>query len=250
MGREDRVCVSAYDLKKKEYIRLLKEGTTHIHEYYSDDEIQTNRLIPFNRMECVYKKPHSIDPPHVEDRIVKQIRYSKTCDEQSRKRGLLFISKTTIQDIFGFLPDQAGNHRLYSVEKPPAYSLGTLRVNTPPRLFCVLDTYKQDRVVFRLTFEDQNAFELKWIKIVDLRMIHYLKWRYNSQQESYEQIQKEMNQLFRQADCIFIRLGLTRVFPTYPTAEQSRGFWLQVTGIYPFPDYLGVFDFWTYSPKN
>ncbi|GEM_PF-6753432 len=249
MENVNHICASAYDLDRHEYIRLLKKEEDKLPQHFTPDEIRKFQAIPFNRMECIYSKPSSLEPPHIEDRIVHFLQYEKTCDEASRKRGLQFISHSTLQEIFGAVPDGNQDHRLFLADTPPLRSLGTLALSALPKLHCVMSKYHDEKRVYKLTLKDGDAFESKWVPIVDLRFLNYVEWKQGEKRETTDTIIHEFHDRFQKADFIFIRLGLTRIFPTYPRSDYpARGFWLQATGIYPFPDYLDTFDFWSYSP--
>lgn len=89
---------------------------------------------------------------------------------------------------------------------------------------------------YRLSFRDNTGLLYDDVPISDLafRELSYAEVKKHGR--SPAAVSQRIMGLLKSADCLYLRLGLARPWRNPNTSEV--GCWMQVTGIYTFPDYL------------
>jgi len=172
------------------------------------------------------------EPPHREDHHwldFEQTSWLRTLDSEHWKDVLRRISYPRIRDIFD------GNLRENKFHPPSAgsRSLGTNQAKSIENF-----TYKLNRWgkwQYRLSFTDAAGELFEDIPITDLALRCYADNLQETQDLSSEQISEKLTLLFSGSQA-WLRLGLTRPFDKNEKGEAWC--YLQVNGIYTFPDYL------------
>lgn len=166
--------------------------------------------------------------PHVEDHrwdIDTGIKYLRFANEDNWKSVLTRTTASSVTDIFetGFdhnkniLPDRAKR------------SLGTLKPKSISRLeYQVLEQHNHKQA-FYMSFVDASDTHYDHIPVTDLALRRLIVSEIRSG-ESTKEVCYKLLQQWNEAD-VWLRLGLGRPW-------EGRC-WLQVNGVYTFPDYLG-----------
>ncbi len=177
--------------------------------------------------------PAEILPPHIEDHEFDPdaIEYKDRFEGDHWETLLQKTCRESVQSIFdGNLKDRR--------VRPGAQtrSLGT--VGDVKILALRADTRYEGRTILRMDFEDASGEIHQYFPINDLAF----RGLYSQIRSSYEdgimadtQAANTMSKKLLRADRVYLRIGLTRptVIGSYPEAC-----WVQITGIYTFPDYL------------
>ena len=126
-------------------------------------------------------------------------------------------------------------------------SLGTIELAKPPHVTIEPHPYEKDKSRFRLRFTDASGLTLTGAPIIDLRLRRMVEERL-AQGQARETAAELVNERLENARRVFLRLGLSRRYqkPDAPDLPSNPdGFWLQVTGVYPLPDFAaaGQYDF-------
>ena len=106
-------------------------------------------------------------------------------------------------------------------EYAPSKSIITIKVNTN-NIEIVKDGFKEGKI--RLNLLDNDGKRFSFLSITDLGFYNYAMEHFDD-----TNFPKIINDFIRQQDDIYLRIGLGR--------EYREKYWLQVNGIYTFPNY-------------
>jgi len=228
------VCIAGYT-HEKQCVRPVSNagGIPESLLYYN----HAAALYPFAEIELELLKPNG-KKPHSEDytfnawslRFVREIQNRETALQWSLYPSVEAIFEQQIQSEPGF----------YVLDCQGARSLGTI---IPASVLEIkYEAGMEGNWDYRLAFLDatQKAYRLK---IVDLTWQYYcdsLRDSITTQQEIAHHITQDLTNRK-----IYLRIGLARGWKKFP--ERC---YLQITGIYTFPDYLGGRNFSHFSRKE
>ena len=99
---------------------------------------------------------------------------------------------------------------------------------SPSEIEIVENPYKPEKI--KLNFRDLSHKEFKYIGITDLGF-HEYALRHHSRKQL-----RKVNSMIKAQEEVYLRIGLSREFQ--PPNDDRNGYWLQVNGIYTFPDYI------------
>lgn len=234
--KEGRVCFAGYD-KNGNCIRpvLPSPGIQESTLYVGGNLV----ILPFAVVEFDLLK-HLPQPPHTEDYLYnpKSIRFIKHLDEK-RKREIL--TKTLFENVCAiFEVPVLSDPGHYIINGQGPRSLGTIQ---PQRVIkAIPEKSSYGKLRYRLNFIDGQGVSY-WLTITDL------SWRYYNEHlreegKSPQQISSALTVTLMKSE-VFLRIGLARSWEEYP----DKCF-LQITGVYTFPDYLKGQTFAYLSPNR
>jgi len=217
--KENRVCIFGIDEQGKG-IRPNKYGT-------SEEYAIQNNILPFNEIEFDLTQISDTKPPHTEDwRINKQYTpmFIRTLSDEEKKEFLENILYPSVEDIFG----AEIHENKYLNEGEGIRSLGTIKAKDI--LFVNYLARGEGKFNYRITFQDQSGAEYN-LQVTDLAFRNHCDaWR--KMDLSTGRVGLLIKEYFENT-LIFLRVGLARPFP-----EMQNRCYLQVSGVYSFPDYL------------
>ena len=146
------------------------------------------------------------------------------CNSKEFKSILEATESPSFEKGFSIALDDGQKH--IPIETPPKISIITLSIDSG-ELSIVPDTFKPGKI--KAIFRDNSGKHFRYLAITDLGFYNYA--------EKYSQSNRvdELNDFIHSQEEVFIRLGLSREF----RAPDGRyGYWLQVNGIYTFPDFF------------
>ena len=173
--------------------------------------------------------PTHITPPHIEDRTFdpRTIEYKDAFEDRYWETLLRKTSSESVQSIFD------GNMKERRVAPgTQTRSLGTIGGVTI--LGLNVDTRYDRRTVLRIDFEDASGEVHTRFPVNDLAFRRMFSRLMENRQTKSRAADSLMSKL-RQADRTYLRVGLAR--PTR-IGRYPETCWVQVTGVYTFPDYL------------
>ena len=218
-----RVCVAGYDEHNQCVRPILRNAP--IDE--SDLECPGGLIAPFAEVEYDLT-PAPGTPPHVEDSIYNPagVRWLRWLTESERHALLRATCWPRVDDAFGAPLVNISSHfvRMGS----GARSLVTIQVRGAPYVQLLTREGKQKA---RLHFRDSTN-RLYDLPITDLTWLYFAAVQGRFAGADATTLEPHLNRLLNK-EVIFVRLGLTREYPA-----GSHQCWLQVNGIYTFPDYL------------
>lgn len=164
-------------------------------------------------------------PPHIEDHHWHDpyhVEFLRTVAPDKWKNVLERTVHPSVEAVFGCEIHAQKNIRA-GIEG--SRSLGTIR---PQEIKWLWHGEHHDREQYRLHFVDHTGVDYH-VPINDLNFLYYIKWLQKEKEYPYPKINAILKRRFNESE-IWLRLGLTRPFENWC--------WIQVTGIYTFPDYL------------
>jgi len=218
----DRICIAAIN-RQGQSIRPLYKNRS-IYRNWCSHSGHTIQQFSKIKLDLLYNRPM---PPHTEDWIIDD-NYKEVIGviaETNRKSILEKILDPHVQSIFGAVINQDGQGR-YIFTGQGNRSLGTVRVNA-------LEDYHfgnyDGRNDYRLLFTDVAGNQYR-IKVVDDRFQSFSDQLFKLN-KNIDKTRSEILQRLQSKE-IFLRVGLARGWASYPTRC-----YLQITGVYTFPDY-------------
>ncbi len=174
--------------------------------------------------------PVKTEPPHIEDQTFDptSIIPLGLCNDTEWEHVLQTSSYTKVNDIYDESLQEA------SWVKPGTQTRSIATLSAVRNLRVELPEW-YGKLRYRLSFKDSvsNVFE-RPVSDLAFRELCYKKVKRDN--EPRINVSKEITSLLRNTDRVYLRLGLARPW-TQPGTVVSKCY-LQVTGIYTFPDYL------------
>jgi hypothetical protein len=220
--QEGRVCVAGYDRQRNCVRPVLAPPGIHESSLCAKKKpiVFPFALVEYDLLDHIPKPPHTedwrYDPASV--RLIKKL------GEKEKRETLERLCFPGVDAIFGTPIISAQGH--YVLDGQGTRSLGTIR---PRQILKVIHEQRDDAWKYRLWFV--NGERMTWhLTITDLA------WRYfcdsQRQTRSAEKIVSELTAKL-EASQVYLRIGLARGWDKHPDRC-----YLQVTGVYSFPDYL------------
>ncbi len=237
-----RVCIAGY-LADGTCVRpVFAKGQLEDFWLYDKGQaaIQPFALIEFEMGAVIGTGPSISKPPHTEDVIIDP-RYRRIglMPPDQREAFLARIDDGDVADIFG--AEIHDNHGYYVLFGEGNRSLGTVRPQQVMEvLYFARDNGKWD---YRLSFEDGSGRRYR-LAVTDLAFRNYLDYRRAHDKLSPQEIARVLTQQL-QAAHVFLRVGLARNWQ-----EHLDRCYLQINGVYSFPDYLGGHCFADFLPAG
>lgn len=233
----DRVCVAGY-LPDGMCIRPvfakggLTEGWLHLRRHVA---IRPFAMIEFD----MQGKPPMLLPPHTEDRIVDPA-YRVRRDALTLEERAEWCAKDEDRDvaaIFGAAIHEDDGR--FVLAGDGSRSLGTVRIKRLEDVQFSLGT--NGRWQYRLSFTDQSGQHYH-LPVTDLAFRMYLDYLRDQRGVSPMSVAHRLTTIL-QKNPVFLRIGLARGWERHPDRC-----YVQITGVYSFPDYLSGRCFADFAP--
>jgi hypothetical protein len=213
-ANQDIVCIAGVNPDTNECIRPMP--------YIQKSSCQKLNILPGAIIEGDFT-PCACTPPHVEDKNRGKLIFHGPCSSEEFQRLLENTSFNSVGEGFGIQLVRGQKH--IPADTPPVRSIITLALN-PNMLDIVKDKYKEGKL--RVNFTDQTGQSFWYLSITDLGFFEY------AERHAAEDTIDDLNNFIHAQEELYIRLGLGRV---HKSDDGRNGFWLQVNGIYTFPEY-------------
>jgi len=224
-----KVCIAGYDYSNKVYIRPVVPYQGIDESYLFIDErlvIKPFAIVEFELLE------HTPNPPHSEDWEIDTSVNPKLIRNITDRQGFLeFIKDDSVSGIFGaptveqqYLREGEGNR-----------SLGTVKAGS----IAYVEYFEKEvgRYEYRIIFEDE-ARDIYDLPVTDMAFRAYCDYSRANQDLDYIGIKLQEMLCNRE---VYINLGLARAFA--PVEDEPPKYYILVTGVYSFPDYLEGRDY-------
>jgi len=225
--REPFICVAGVTNRGEAIRPLFRQDRIH-----QDWCCQNGTIIrPFTRinLDLLEHDPH---PPHTEDwhADMDSLEVLGDVSEEKKLTILRKICDPDLATIFGAeIRNEHGQRAVYIQTGEGNRSLGTIQ---PHRMFDFKHRNFDRGWDYRVSFFDASDTYYQ-LKIVDLTFQAYIDHQRVCCHRTSEEIEEFANRYVFSGREIFIRIGLARGWANYP--ERC---YLQITGVYTFPDYL------------
>ena len=186
--------------------------------YYRYDDLRRLNVLPGTILEGEFGFPAQMHAPHVEDRV-PQGRLTVVGAATSEEFETALAQSAYESLSAGFGVELKGDKKYLATLQPPTRSIITLR--TSPANFSVFeDKYGK----LRTHVMDGTGTRYQYLSVTDLGFFDYVgntNTRRMTAAEALAQIHAQTS--------LYLRIGLSRI--------HEGCYWLQVNGIYTFPDY-------------
>ncbi len=235
--QEGRVCIAGYDQQGHCLRPVLPPPGIHEGTLYAG---LRPIIFPSAKVEFEFTQP-TPRPPHTED-----IRYEpasvRLIERQPEERWHKMLQATVSPSVAAIFEQPIhSEHGYYIMDGQGSRSLGTIR---PVHILKAVHEFSQDnkKWKYRIGFVD-HAQATYWLTVTDLA------WRYFHDQQRQNgrdpaDIAGEMTMLLKSRE-VLLRIGLARGWEEHPDRC-----YIQLTGVYTFPDYLAGKTFADFAPKD
>jgi hypothetical protein len=165
--------------------------------------------------------------PHVEDMNYQNLTYRGQCEAQEFRQVLAGSAYNSLAEGFNTAFEERQKHIL--PDAAPPRSLITIQVE-PFGIQIVQDQYDPKKIKAHVT--DRSGQQFSFLSITDLGLHTYAENHYQDA-GNYTAV----NNLLHTQQEVFVRVGLSRY---YMAPNGKAGYWLQVNGIYSFPNYFEI----------
>lgn len=169
-----------------------------------------------------FKKP---DPPHVEDATYTNLMFRGPCTKAEFRSVLEKSTSPSLSDGFGV--EIKDFEKCVPLDVIPQRSLITIKVD-PNCFLLAQNRHRTERL--RSGFVDTAGTKMKDLSVTDRGFFDYAQKQSDRPQAIFA-----LQQFIRTQQELYLRIGLTRI---YRTPDGRAGWWMQVNGIYAFPDKL------------
>jgi hypothetical protein len=209
------VCIAGTDLTSGECIRPLP--------YLTAGVCQQLNILPGAILSGEFARTQNVVGPHQEDHSYSDLRFEGACSSEDFRQALEATLFNNVSD--GFEINLTNGQKYLPQGHNVGRSIITLQIE-PENIWLVEDAYNRGRI--KVHFTDDAGDSFRYLPITDLGF-----YRYAMEHHAANDLQS-LNDYIHGQDELFIRLGLTR-FWQKPSGDS--GYWMQVNGIYTFPDY-------------
>ncbi len=216
-----------------------------------EDWLYTNKqcvIRPFSEVVLGLLCHQSNPPPHTEDWVIDPAikKFTRILDNQEKKDLLNNIAFPKVSDIFeAEIHTDIGN---YIREGEGVRSLGTIKAQSIAFVSCEekTDELKTDeqKNMINILFKDASNQEYS-LAVTDLTFRYYVNYLHEIEGLRHGSIGLKVQRLLNQRET-YLRIGLTR--PTWK--KYPHRCFLQINGVYSFPDYLDGRCFADFQPKQ
>jgi Dual OB-containing domain len=222
--QEGRVCIAGYN-RNFECIRpVLPPPGIHESALYSRG---STIIFPFAVVEFDFTS-HTPKPPHTEDRFFDP-RYFRLVDKLDEPQKQKILEQTVFESVKDiFTTPIHSDLGFYVIDGAGDRSMGTIQPRWIKQVIHELSPDGQWK--YRLVFRDKTDSEYR-LTITDLAWRYFCDWQ-RSKKIAVHEIAASLLKALR-SGLTFIRIGLARGWEKFPDRC-----YLQITGVYTFPDYL------------
>lgn len=211
------LCTAGIDTETGQCVRPMP--------YLRADRCKELNMLPGAILTGEFSSPLRVDAPHVEDMNYQNLTFHGQCESDEFRELLDDSAFATIEE--GFEVRLKERQKYIPRDFLPQRSLITIRV-APHDVRIVQDMY--DKTKIKAHIKDASGKEFSFLSVTDLGLHTYAE---NHYQEAGNYT--DINNLIRSQEAVFVRVGLSRF---YEAPNGRAGFWMQVNGIYSFPDYF------------
>jgi Dual OB-containing domain len=233
--QEGRVCIAGYDKNSKCIRPVLPPPGIHERTLYAQGHAI---VFPFAVVEYDLLQP-TPQPPHTEDYRYgpTSVRFVERLDEKGKRAILTRTVFRNVPAIFEAPIYSDVGHYVMDGQGPR--SLGTIQ----PRqiLKAIYEQSPEEKCKYRLGFVDGEGATY-WLTVTDLAWRYYCDYQRQNGRDP-RGIASELTAVLKSSQ-VYLRIGLARGWKEYP----DRCF-IQMTGVYTFPDYLDGRTFADFAPK-
>lgn len=173
------------------------------------------------------------DRPHIEDAFHKNLKFLGPCSKSDFRNALEMTLSESLSDGFGV---EIREDKCIPLTTPPERSLVTIKVS-PLTFSIVQSSFKDGPKKIKAHLSDGHGARLSYLSITDLGFFEFAEQHKNDPSRF-----AEINRFIQSQEELYLRLGVGRV---HEATDGRHGYWIQLNGIYTFPnklDYIRVYE--------
>lgn len=209
----DKVCIAGINPETYECVRPMP--------YLDAKSCKDMNILPGSKLKGDFVSSPNPKRPHTEDTSYKKLKLEEPVTSDEFYNLLLETKKESIEE--GFEIELKPKQKHIPVETPPLRSLITIQVD-PKSVSFIENQYRPGEL--KMHFTDRSGFRFQYMPINDLGYYNYM------QSNGIASLKFKICPFIQKQKEVFFRIGLTREHQI----EGKNGFWIQVNGIYTFPD--------------
>jgi hypothetical protein len=183
---------------------------------------QSLKILPGTIISGEFTPDHHLTGPHQEDMSYKKLAYMGVCNSSDFKLALHAGLFDTVEK--GFHIELALNQKHIPLGHTIRRSVITVKIQ-PNKIDIVEGVYNQKTI--KLNFTDNSGRAFKYMPIYDLGFHGYAEKLHMSNGLN------TLKAFICSQSEVYLRLGLSRPWDN----GKINGYWMQVNGLYTFPDY-------------
>ena len=209
------VCTAGIDLATYQCIRPMP--------YLNSIDCKRLNILPGAILRGKFTPISALTGPHQEDMAYEQLTFVGPCNSADFKLALKSCLFNSIRDGFEIELGQSQKH--IPIGHQVLRSIITIQVD-PNKVEVVEDAYKPGKI--KLNFSDHSGHGYRYIGITDLGF-HDFAEKHQKANDLHK-----LNSFIKSQSEIYLRIGLSRRWSN----GRTEGYWIQVNGLYTFPEYL------------
>lgn len=211
----ENVCTAAIDVQTGECLRPMP--------YFKSSTCEKLGIHPGAILRGHFEFIQNPTNPHLEDAHYSNVTFQGACTSHEFSSILEKSLSKSVSEGFGitFNTDQ----KFIPHGQAAKCSIITIKV-APNQLTIHEDRFTPGKI--KATFTDASGHKYKYLSITDRGFHDYAK---NHQNDGKLH---EVTSLIAKQKVVYLRVGLSRV---HQSPDGRNGYWLQVNGIYTFPDF-------------
>jgi hypothetical protein len=209
----DKVCIAGINPDTYQCVRPMP--------YLQTKSCRDLNILPGSKLKGDFMAFPNARRPHTEDTSYKNLKLGEPCTSDEFYHLLSETEKESVEEGFQIGLESGQKH--IPIETPPDHSIITIQVD-PKSVSFVENQFKPGEV--KIHFTDRSGFRFQYMPINDLGYYNYM------QNNGIGSFIFGINPFIQKQNEVFFRIGLTREHQI----NDKNGFWIQVNGIYTFPD--------------
>ncbi|ODT79807.1 MAG: hypothetical protein ABS69_06980 [Nitrosomonadales bacterium SCN 54-20] len=189
--------------------------------YLAAAECERLKILPGAILTGTFASIPNLIGPHQEDATYRDLQFEGTCTSDQFKWALEVGLFGSVEE--GFQISLANDQKNVPLNHKLGRSIITIQIK-PDDVELVEDAYKPGRIKLHLT--DGSGRDFRYLPITDLGFYRHAMATYKKAGDL-----KSLNTFIRRQEKAHVRIGLGRNW------DQRPGYWMQVNGIYTFPEY-------------
>lgn len=211
----EMVCTAVVNVATGECLRPMP--------YLMSEKVEELNIHPGAILEGKITRRQQAGNPHIEDAVYDDLTYVGPASGEEFKAILDRTLSGSVASGFGV--QFAENQKHIPADQKATCSIVTIKTH-PKKLHINDDKYKPGKI--KASFTDESGFSFRYLSITDRGFFDYAKKHQNDRQLGVVQ------KFILAQDEVYLRVGLGRQWKI----NEKDGYWLQVNGIYTFPDFL------------
>jgi len=211
----EKVCIAGINIETGECIRPLP--------YITFENCKDLNMLPGSKLDGVFNDDNNRGYPHIEDKSRKDLKFTGNCTNDEFHQILENSLFNSVSEGFDYIFKEGGKVIPYT--NPPKRSIITLKINSS-QIRIVKDSFKHGKI--KLNLQDNDDKKFSYLPITDLGF-------YNYAMKHIDDIDfpDTINTFIDEQEELYLRIGLSGRYES----NGRDGYWLQVNGIYTFPNF-------------